>query len=170
MEEAIYLLCGIFLLLGCVSQAVLHRYTSVLTGCYSLYGVTTYVVALDDIVKAYNVSLHVAILGYSIPFFGVMFAPLFLPHASERFGRKRIYYVCIPLYAFSVVVAAIAPGISTLLAFRFFAGLFGGPVVILIEGTFADIWSAERTVTYYAFLNTGAYLGASFGTSEHPKS
>ena len=46
---------------------------------------------------------------------------------------------------------------------RFFAGLFGGPCVVNIEGTFADIWSAKTTNTYYAFLGTAQFFGAGLG-------
>jgi MFS family permease len=46
---------------------------------------------------------------------------------------------------------------------RFLAGFAGGPCLVLIEGTFADIWSAETTNTYYAFLGTAAYIGAACG-------
>lgn len=162
MEESLYLLRGILILFRGVSALGSHTW-KISTNSNSLYGVTTYVVALDDVVKGYGASLHVAILGYSIPFFGVMFAPLVSPHLSELFGRRNVYQVCVSLYALCVVVTGLAPGISTLLAFRFLAGLFGGPCVILIEGTFADIWTAKRTVTYYACLDAGAYLGASFG-------
>lgn len=35
--------------------------------------------------------------------------------------------------------------------------------MVLIEGTFADVWSAQRTVTYYSFLAMAQYLGAAFG-------
>jgi DHA1 family multidrug resistance protein-like MFS transporter len=35
--------------------------------------------------------------------------------------------------------------------------------LVLIEGTFADIWDAETTNTYYAFLGTSSYIGAACG-------
>ena len=46
---------------------------------------------------------------------------------------------------------------------RFLAGFAGGPCIVLIEGTFADIWSAETTNTYYGFLGTAQYVGAGLG-------
>lgn len=122
-------------------------------------------VAIPDVVKGYDTTLHLAILGFTLPFFGVAAAPLYTPHLSERWGRRPIYWTAIPLFMLCVVVIGLAPNISTLLAFRFLAGLFGGPTLVLIEGTFADIWSAERTVTYYAFLAPASYLGGAFGES-----
>ena len=35
---------------------------------------------------------------------------------------------------------------------------------MLIEGTFADVWSAETTNTYYAFLAISSYIGTAVGT------
>lgn len=108
--------------------------------------------------------MHTALLGFTIPFFGVAFAPIYTPHLSERYGRRPVYLASLPLFSLCVVVIGVAPNISTLLAFRFLAGFFGGPCLVLIEGTFADVWSAHKTVTYYSFLTVASFWGAAFGT------
>ncbi|KAI1118992.1 MFS general substrate transporter [Nemania sp. NC0429] len=128
-----------------------------------LYGTTTYTAAIPDIKTALGVSQYIANLGFTLPFLGVFFAPVYTPHLSEKFGRQPIYVASLLLYLLAVVVIGLASNYSTLLAFRFLAGLFGGPCVVLIEGTFADIWSAETTVTYYSFLTLASYWGAAFG-------
>jgi MFS family permease len=129
----------------------------------SLYGTTTYTAALPVIPKAFGVSDHVALLGFTMPFFGVFFAPIYTPHLSEKYGRRPLYLTSLPLFSLCVVVIGLAQDFSLLLAFRFLAGLFGGPCVVLIEGTFADIWSAQQTVTYYSFLTLASFFGAAFG-------
>ncbi|KAF4976577.1 hypothetical protein FZEAL_6777 [Fusarium zealandicum] len=128
-----------------------------------VYGTTTYTAAISAIPDAFGVSMHTALLGYTIPFFGVAFAPLYTPHLSERYGRRPVYLASLPLFSLCVVVIGLATNISTLLAFRFLAGFFGGPCLVLIEGTFADVWPAHKTVTYYSFLTLASYLGAAFG-------
>lgn len=128
-----------------------------------MYGTTTYAIAIPTVQKAYHTSSHLANLGFTLPFCGVFFAPIFTPHVSERWGRRPVYFASVPLFSLCVVVIGIAPNTATLLVFRFLAGLFGGPVLVLIEGTFADIWPAQRTVTYYSFLAPASYLGAAFG-------
>lgn len=128
-----------------------------------MYGTTTYTAAIGAIPAAFGVSQRVAVLGYTLPFFGVFFAPIYTPHLSERYGRRPIYFTSFPLFCLCVVVIGLATNISTLLAFRFLAGLFGGPCVVLIEGTFADVWPAHKTVTYYSFLTLASYLGAASG-------
>ena len=34
---------------------------------------------------------------------------------------------------------------------------------MLIEGTFADVWSANTTVVYYSFLALASFIGAACG-------
>ncbi len=34
---------------------------------------------------------------------------------------------------------------------------------MLIEGTFADVWSANTTVLYYSFLALASFIGAACG-------
>jgi MFS family permease len=133
------------------------------TDLSSMYGTTTYTVAVGAIPEAFGVSQRVAVLGFTMPFFGVFFAPIYTPHLSERYGRRPIYFTSFPLFCLCVIVIGLATNVSTLLAFRFLAGLFGGPCVVLIEGTFADVWSANKTVTYYSFLTLASYLGAAAG-------
>ncbi|KAJ4264190.1 hypothetical protein NW762_005384 [Fusarium torreyae] len=128
-----------------------------------MYGTTTYTAAIGAIPAAFGVSQRISVLGFTMPFFGVFFAPIYTPHLSERLGRRPIYFASFSLFCLCVVVIGLAADISTLLAFRFLAGLFGGPCVVLIEGTFADVWPAHKTVTYYSFLTLASYLGAALG-------
>ncbi|KAM6507131.1 hypothetical protein FALCPG4_018518 [Fusarium falciforme] len=128
-----------------------------------MYGTTTYTAAVNAVPAAFDVSQRTALLGFTMPFYGVFFAPIYTPHLSERYGRRPIYFTSFPLFALCVVVIGLASNISTLLAFRFLAGLFGGPCLVLIEGTFADVWPAHKTVTYYSFLTLASYSGAALG-------
>ena len=47
--------------------------------------------------------------------------------------------------------------------YRFFAVFFGGPTLVLIEGTFADVWSADVTVSYYSVLTLASFIGTACG-------
>ena len=59
--------------------------------------------------------------------------------------------------------AGFAQSFAAVAVLRFFAGVFGGPCLVNIEGTFADIWSAKTTNTYYAFQGTAQFVGAACG-------
>lgn len=105
-----------------------------------------------------------AISGMSLYIFGIVFAPIVTPHIAERYGRSIFYLVSLPLCALFILGAGLSQSFASLAVCRFFAGLFGGPCLVLIEGTFADIWSTNYTNTYYACLGTSAYIGAALGT------
>ena len=109
--------------------------------------------------------MTVAILGLSLYLLGIMFAPIITPHLSERFGRSPVYFVSIPLFALFIVGAGASKSFASLAVCRFFAGFFGGPCLVLIEGTFADVWAAEATGVYYAILAISSYVGTGCGMS-----
>ena len=104
-----------------------------------------------------------AISGMSLYIFGIFFAPIYTPHLAERLGRSVIYLVALPVCALFVLGAGLSPSFAGVAICRYLAGLAGGPCLVLIEGTFADIWSAQTTNTYYAFQGTAAYFGAGLG-------
>jgi MFS transporter, DHA1 family, multidrug resistance protein len=116
----------------------------------------------------FNVSMPVSILGFSLYVFGIFFAPIHTPHWSERYGRKPIYLVSLFLSMFFILGASRSNKWAALAACRFFAGFFGGPSLVLIEGTFADVWSPMGTNTYYSFLASAANVGAGLGMSYPP--
>ena len=104
-----------------------------------------------------------ATLGFSLFIFGIFFAPLWSPHLVEMFGRTPIYFVSTIIMSLFLIGAGFSKSFTSLAVCRFFAGFFGGSNVVNIEGTFADLWSASHTLTYYASLTLASYLGAAFG-------
>lgn len=108
-----------------------------------------------------------AIAGFSIYIFGIFFAPLKSPHISERMGRTPQYFIAMFGHAMFTLGAAYSKTYTQLMVCRFFAGFTGGPAVVLIEGTFADVWPALYTGTYYSFLTCASYFGAGIGMSHH---
>ena len=113
----------------------------------------------------FNVSMTVAIIPFSIYLVGIAFAPIHTPHWSERFGRVPVYYVSLPFCALFILGGSLSPTFAGLCICRFLAGFCGGPTLVVIEGTYADIWSPKVTVAYYAFLSLASYIGAGCGES-----
>ena len=105
-----------------------------------------------------------AILGLSLYLWGIAFAPIMTPHLTEALGRSKVYLVSLPICSLFILGAGASQTFASLAVCRFFAGFFGGPCLVLIEGTFADVWSADATVTYYSFLSLASYVGAACGT------
>ncbi|KAL8722696.1 MAG: hypothetical protein Q9225_000863 [Loekoesia sp. 1 TL-2023] len=127
------------------------------------FGITSSTVGIQGIMKQFNVSMTVATLGLSLNLLGIAFAPIITPHLSERVGRSPVYFVSLPLFAFFTLGAGYSKSFGALAVCRLFAGFFGGPCLVLIEGTFADVWSAHITVTYYSFLSLASYVGTGCG-------
>lgn len=113
--------------------------------------------------KEFSVSMTVAILGFSLNLLGIAFAPILTPHITERLGRSPVYLASLPLFSLFILGASRSNSYSSVAICRFFAGFFGGPCLVLIEGTFADCWRGHTTVTYYSILSLSSYIGAACG-------
>ena len=141
-------------------------YASLTSGAFAFviaFGLTAYTTSLMGIQKAFSISMTDSILGFSLYLWGIAFAPIYVPHLSERFGRRPIYFGSIFIFSLFILGAAVSETCTSLLITRFFAGMAGGPCLVLIEGTFADVWSGEWTVTYYVFLTLASFIGAASG-------
>ena len=141
-----------------VSSAAL-LYTGTLFFALTCWGAAT--------AKIPETLFHVSHLKGTMPFsvflLGIAAAPMFTPHLSERFGRQYLYPASTVLMSIFLIATAYAPNFNGIIAFRFIAGLFGGPIMVLVEGTFADLWSPRHTITWYPILACGEYLGSSIG-------
>ncbi|KAH8710159.1 major facilitator superfamily domain-containing protein, partial [Phaeosphaeriaceae sp. PMI808] len=127
------------------------------------FGLTIYAAAIPQLMVAFDISMNKAVAGFSVYLFGIFFAPIYTPHLSERYGRSIIYLISIFCCGLFHLGAGLSQDFTALAICRFLAGLTGGPCLVLIEGTFADVWSAETTNTYYAFLGCASYFGAASG-------
>ena len=107
--------------------------------------------------------MTVAILGLSLYLLGIAFAPIITPHLSEAFGRATIYLFSLPLFSLFILGAAFSQNFASVAVCRFFAGFFGGPCLVLIEGTFADVWTGEVTLSYYSVLALASFVGTGAG-------
>ena len=108
--------------------------------------------------------MQIAVLGFSLPIFGTFFAPIYTPHLSERLGRVPVYLTSLPLFALFTLGAGFSNSFTSVAICRFFAGFFGGPIIVLIEGTFADCWEGNgATVTYYSALTLASFIGTACG-------
>ncbi|KAK1061963.1 hypothetical protein LTR74_010627 [Friedmanniomyces endolithicus] len=149
----------------------LHRkifisFTAWLFAATVAFGATCFTAGKAQFVQDFNIGNGVPlsfIAGLSLYLWGIAFAPIWTPHVAERTGRSIIYLVALPVCGLFILGAGLSTTVASVLVCRFFAGLTGGPCLVLIEGTFADMWSARTTNTYYAFLGTAAYFGASLG-------
>ena len=132
-------------------------------GFATAFGLTAYTAGITGVMAQFNISMTKAIVPYSLYLLGIAFAPIHTPHFTERFGRNTVYLVSQPIFALFTLGAGYSQNFSSLAACRFFAGFFGGPALVLIEGTFADVWHSKVTVSYYSVLTLASYVGAGCG-------
>lgn len=130
---------------------------------HPIFSSHSYDLGFKGVMERFDVSMTVSILGFSIYLWGIAFAPIFTPHLSERFGRQPVYLVSLPVCALFILGASFSRSFAALIVCRFFAGFAGGPCLVLIEGTFADVWSAESTLSYYSILTLASFFGAAAG-------
>ena len=127
-----------------------------------------YTAGISGVVAQFDVSMTVAILGLSLYLLGIAFAPIITPHLSEAFGRSTVYMISLPLFSLFVIGTGASKSFASIAVCRFFAGFFGGPCLVLIEGTFSDVWSTKVTGTYYSVLALSSYIGTGCGNSTIP--
>lgn len=135
------------------------------------HGLTSYTAGLAQIIEDFDLNPTASptylpimpIALFSLYIFGIAFAPIYTPHLAERLGRSKIYLVCLPLCALFHLGAGLSRTYASLAVCRFFAGLTGGPSLVLLEGTFADVWDAETTNTYYSFQLLAQFFGTAAG-------
>lgn len=144
------------------SGIMIHRLVVLTLSC-SAFGITSYTAGITGVMEEFDVSMRVAILGMSLNLLGIAFAPVITPHITERLGRSPVYLISLPLFSLFILGASRSQSFASLAVCRFFAGFFGGPCLVLIEGTFADCWRAHTTVTYYSVLSLSAYVGTACG-------
>ena len=76
--------------------------------------------------KEFDVSMTKAILPFSFYLWGIIPAPLFSPHVTERVGRNPSYFISTIGLAVFTLGAAYSRTYTQLAICRFFAGYMGG--------------------------------------------
>ncbi|KAL8956373.1 MAG: hypothetical protein Q9193_006097 [Seirophora villosa] len=89
-------------------------------------------------------NLELASFVVSVFILGYAFGPVFIAPASELYGRLVTYHVCNTLFVVFNIACAVSTNLNMLIAFRFFAGLFGSCPLTIGGGTVADMIVQEK--------------------------
>jgi MFS family permease len=82
---------------------------------------------------------------------------------SETFGRRAVYQISAPAFAFFIMGSGFSQNIETLIILRFFAGLFGSPSLSIGSATIADVWApTDRAIPMAAYVCT-PFMGPALG-------
>ncbi|KAF7361418.1 MFS transporter [Mycena sanguinolenta] len=131
--------------------------------CALTYSSTAYVASIPTLMRRYNMSQEVAILGVTLTVLGFAAGPLLFGPASELYGRQAVYRLCGLLFSAFGFGAAFAPNAASLLIFRFLVGFFGSASINNVPASIGDLTSPlERgryTIAYGLFAFGGPSLG-----------
>jgi multidrug resistance protein len=124
---------------------------------------TAYSGGVSEIIRDFQISTTVAILGISLFVLGFAIGPLLWAPLSEWYGRQVVFFISyMALAAFSAGAAG-AKNIQTLIILRFFAGSFGASPLTNSGGVIADMFSAKERGMATSVFAMAPFLGPSIG-------
>ncbi|KAE8167779.1 major facilitator superfamily domain-containing protein [Aspergillus tamarii] len=131
--------------------------TATVAWCSSIY-----TAALPDIMRDLGCSQIVATLGVTTFLLGFGFGSLLFAPLSEIWGRTQIFRLTMGLFVAFQIGCALAPNITSLIIFRFFAGFFGSPTVSNSGGSITDLWPQSNRSVPMACFSAASFLGPVF--------
>ena len=82
---------------------------------------------------------------------------------AVRFGRKRIFIVCIAGFTIASVLCGAAQSLEQLVGFRLLQGMFGAALAPLSQATMLDIYPFSRRAQAMAIFSMGVTMGPMIG-------
>ncbi|KAI0005703.1 major facilitator superfamily transporter [Xylariaceae sp. FL0662B] len=124
---------------------------------------TAYSGGISEVIREFQVSSEVAILGISLFVTGFAVGPLLWAPLSELYGRQKLFFITyMGLTAFNAGAAG-SRNIQTLIVLRFFAGTIGSSPLTNSGGVIADMFPAKERGLATAIFATAPFLGPSIG-------
>ncbi|KAI1810484.1 MFS general substrate transporter [Poronia punctata] len=108
----------------------------------------------SELLEAFVVSIFVL---------GLAFGPMIWAPLSEIYGRLWIYHGTNLCFILFTIACALAPSMSSLLAFRFLAGFFGSCIVANGAASFADMMPPQRRGVFMSLFVLGPICGPVIG-------
>ncbi|CAH0050493.1 unnamed protein product [Clonostachys solani] len=119
--------------------------------------------ALPDVVRTFNVSSEVGVLGISLFVLGFAIGPLFWAPLSELFGRQYAFLSTYTALVIFNVGAAVAQNIQTLIILRFLAGTVGSAPLVNAGAAVADLFAPVERGRASILFASAPLLGPSLG-------
>lgn len=124
---------------------------------------TAYVPAQQKVKTAFDTSETKSLLPFSFFMLGLALGPMISAPISERFGRRPVYHVGLLAFAIFTSGAGLSRSLPALITLRFFAGAFGGSVLVVGFGVLTDIWSPAQLPVALSVFNTIPFCGPAIG-------
>ncbi|QYT01225.1 MFS multidrug transporter [Trichoderma simmonsii] len=118
---------------------------------------------VSEIIREFNISSEVAILGVSLFVMGFAIGPLLWAPLSELYGRQKTFFISYMCLAAFSAGAAGANSMATLIILRFFAGAFGSSPLTNAGGVIADLFQAKQRGIAFSIFAMAPFLGPALG-------
>jgi MFS transporter, DHA2 family, multidrug resistance protein len=82
---------------------------------------------------------------------------------AVRFGRKRLFIICIAGFTVASVLCGAAQSLQQLVGFRLLQGMFGAALAPLSQATMLDIYPFSRRAQAMAIFSMGVTMGPMIG-------
>ncbi|KAL2671627.1 hypothetical protein Neosp_014217 [[Neocosmospora] mangrovei] len=124
---------------------------------------TAYSSGIEDIMKSFDVSSEVAIIGLSLFVLGLAVGPVFWAPLSEEYGRQYLFITTMTAHVAFNAGAAASQNIETLIILRLFAAVFGAAPYTNSNAVLADIFPASQRGLAMTFFGAAPFLGPALG-------
>ncbi|KAI1372173.1 polyamine transporter 3 [Hypoxylon crocopeplum] len=104
---------------------------------------TSYTASAPGLMEEFGVSSTVATLGVTTYLLGLAAGSLLVAPASELYGRRPVYIICMICFTILVIPCCLATSLAEIIVVRFFGALFGAVMVSNSAGTVVDISTEE---------------------------
>lgn len=123
------------------------------------FATSEYTGAYGALVREFEASSEVVILGLSLMLIGFSVGPLLLSPLSEIFGRKPIMFISSVCFCLWQLGPALAQNIETILVSRFFMGLMGSAPLSVSAGVIADLYDPASRGPMMAMFALAPLMG-----------
>ncbi len=127
------------------------------------FGSSVYTPGISDIMRTFDVSMTIALLGLSLYVLGLAFGPILAAPISETLGRRTVYFASTPIAALFILGAGVSQSFAAFATCRFFAAFFASPVLAVGAGTQSDLWAPVHRATSTSAFLLAPFLGTALG-------
>ncbi|KAL5116646.1 hypothetical protein ACEQ8H_005395 [Pleosporales sp. CAS-2024a] len=144
-------------------QRFYHAAAPALFGFAVTFGASVYTPALTDIMRQFDVSRTVALLGLSLYTLGIGLGPMATAPLSEFYGRRMVYLVSSPIFMLFTLGSGFSKHFYGLVICRFFAGFTGSPALAVGAGSNADLFPPRQRAIATSMFLAAPFAGPALG-------
>jgi multidrug resistance protein len=119
--------------------------------------------SIPQVLQTFGGSKSLGSFCVTVYILGFCLGPLLLGPLSDVYGRTVILRLCILVFIVWTVACALATSLGMLIAFRFFAGMFGGAPIAIGGAVIADLYPSGQRSRPMAAYTFGVMMGPTLG-------